>query len=105
MYILGLSGFAHDSSACLLEDGRIKWLIEEERLNRKKHTWEYPARAIAECLRLEGITINDVDHVTFFWDPRLEVTGNVTHVLKYFPQSLGLLSAPSGSGDGMSFLK
>lgn len=104
MYTLGITSFSHEASCALLKDGELKFLIEEERLNREKHTWKYPALAIAECLKREGITIADVDHITFFWIPNKEISGNISHVLKYFPASLNLLKAPSG-GDELSFSK
>jgi carbamoyltransferase len=99
MYILGISGYSHESSAALIKDGMLKVFIEEERLNREKHTCRYPALAIEACLRQEGITIKDVDYITFFWKPLKEITGNLAHVLRYFPASLNLLRAPSGGGE------
>ncbi|OGX27601.1 MAG: hypothetical protein A3D10_08390 [Omnitrophica WOR_2 bacterium RIFCSPHIGHO2_02_FULL_48_11] len=104
MYILGLSGYAHEASCALLKDGRLLSLLEEERFNREKHTWKYPQKAIAQCLAQAGITINDVACITFFWVPNREIVGNITHFLKYFPQSLNLLKAPSG-GEELGFFK
>jgi len=104
MYILGISSYSHEASAALIKDGEIRFLIEQERLNREKHTWKYPAEAIEECLKLEGIHISDVDHIAFFCSPVRDIIGNLGHVLKFFPQSLNLLSAPSGSDD-LVFLK
>ena len=40
--ILGLIYYFHDSTACLLVDGKITDAIEEERLTRKKHTTALP---------------------------------------------------------------
>lgn len=104
MYILGLSSYSHEASCSLIKDDQLRFVIEQERLNREKHTWQYPAQAIEQCLKLEGIDIADIDHVTFFWQPSRELTGNVAHAIKYFPRSLNLLSAPSGGGE-LSFLK
>ena len=36
-YILGLNSAYHESSACLIKDGKIIAAVEEERFNRKKH--------------------------------------------------------------------
>lgn len=105
MYILGITSFAHEASCALIKDGVICSVIEEERLNRKKHTWEYPQNAIAECLKQEGITIRDVDHITFFWVPVREVIDNIGHVFRYFPQSLNLLQGPSGGNSELSFVQ
>lgn len=97
MYILGLSSYSHEASCSLIKDGVIKSVIEEERLNRKKHTWEYPKNAIEKCLEQEGITIKDIDHITFFWVPYKEIVGNVSHFFSYFPQSTNLFKGTSGS--------
>jgi carbamoyltransferase len=103
MYILGLTSYAHEAACALIKDGEVKFLIEEERLNRQKHTWKYPFSAIEECLKREGITFKDIDHITFFWVPNREIFGNLAHFLKFFPSSLNLFKAPSG-GDELTFL-
>jgi carbamoyltransferase len=99
MYVLGLSSYSHEASCSLIKDGHIKIVLEEERLNREKHTWKYPENAIKHCLAQEGITIHDIAKITFFWSPEREVWGNLQHVCKYFPQSLNLLKASSGGGE------
>jgi carbamoyltransferase len=82
MLILGLSGgrhlpqeisrqvsrWQHDAAAVLVEDGRIVAGIEEERLNRIKHTNRAPLYAPRFCLQSFGITGRDLDHVAFYWD-------------------------------------
>ena len=37
MIILGIGGSTHDISCCLLEDGIIKYAIEEERFSKEKY--------------------------------------------------------------------
>ena len=49
----------------LLRDGAIVAAIEEERLNRVKHSNFFPARAIRFCLERGGVTLHDVDFITF----------------------------------------
>lgn len=96
MYILGISGYSHDSSCALLHDGQIIALGEEERFNREKHTCAFPKRSIEFCLQKAGIRFEDIDHVAFFWQPWREITGNILHVARYFPASLNLLRAGEG---------
>jgi predicted NodU family carbamoyl transferase len=36
MKILGVEAFFHDTSACVLVDGKIKYAVQEERLTRNK---------------------------------------------------------------------
>jgi len=49
----------HDSAAVLLRNGKIVAAIEEERLNRVKHSNFFPLRAIRFCLDEAGIGIGD----------------------------------------------
>src|SRR5919108_1412022 len=79
MYTLGINAAFHDSSACLVEDGQVVAAVEEERFTRIKHgkrpvpfsTWELPFHAVDYCLREAGITLADVDHVAYSFDPAL----------------------------------
>lgn len=63
MNILGLNYFFHDSTACLLVDGRMAAVIEEERLTRNKHTGAFPEKAIQRCLEMYGLRPSDIDAV------------------------------------------
>lgn len=66
MYILGISCFYHDSSACLLKDGVIVAAAQEERFNRDKYSPVFPIQSINFCLQQAGITSYDIDHITFY---------------------------------------
>jgi carbamoyltransferase len=63
--ILGINCFSHDTAAALLVDGIPVAFVEEERLNRDKHTKAFPDRAIAFCLEQAALSIADVDVVAF----------------------------------------
>ncbi|MDH5512992.1 MAG: carbamoyltransferase [Gammaproteobacteria bacterium] len=63
MVILGINYFFHDSSACLLIDGRIAAVIEEERLTRRKHTSAFPVKAIQRCLEMCQLKASDIGAV------------------------------------------
>ena len=82
MNVLGLTAFSHESSACLLKDGKIVSFIEEERLNREKHTSKFPVLAIKQILKINKLKAKDIDQITFFWNPYKELTGNIFHILK-----------------------
>lgn len=64
--ILGISAFYHDSAACLLSDDTIVAALQEERFTRKKQDSSFPARAIANCLRLGQCSVSEVDYVVFY---------------------------------------
>lgn len=99
IYVLGISAYAHEASACLLKDGAVARFCEEERFNRERHTAVFPVQAIRWCLDAEGVKLSDVERITYFWRPLKEITGNLKHVLRYFPASLELLSAKGGPTD------
>jgi carbamoyltransferase len=77
MYTLGINAAYHDSAACLVQDGRVVAAAEEERFNRIKHgkrpvpfsAWELPYAAIDYCLAAADITLADIDHVAYSYDP------------------------------------
>lgn len=57
-------GFAmHDSAAILVSDGQIVSAIEEERLNRIKHTNCFPVGAIKYCLSENRLSLTDIDAI------------------------------------------
>ena len=71
--ILGISGFYHDSAACLLRDGEIIAAAQEERFTRKKHDSGFPKHAIDYCLREGGLhSSKDIDYVGFYDKPLLK---------------------------------
>ncbi len=53
----------HDAAAVLVEDGRVVAAIEEERLNRVKHSSAFPLRSIRRCLEKAGVALDEVDRV------------------------------------------
>lgn len=81
MNILGLSGafskpgkdflpevpiwLFHDSTAALLIDGKKRFVVEEERLNREKHTNKFALNAIQDCLSRAGISFNEIDKIVY----------------------------------------
>jgi carbamoyltransferase len=70
--ILGLSAFYHDSAAALLIDGEIVAAAQEERFTRKKHDADFPANAVAYCLKAANLRAEDLDHVVFYEKPLLK---------------------------------
>lgn len=87
MYILGISCFYHDSSACLLKDGNVIVAALEERFTRKKHDTSFPINAIRFCLEKEDITIKDIDYIGFYEKPLLKAERILHQHLEVFPKS------------------
>ena len=91
MKILGISGFegsipfkrahwpklddreyriaqGHDSAAALVVNGTVVAAVAEERISRRKHTGDFPRRAIAYCLAEAGLGLQDVDELAHGFD-------------------------------------
>jgi carbamoyltransferase len=75
MWVMGVN-LSQDRSVCLMEDGRVVVAVEEERLDRIKHSEGFlvkgyferlskviPMKAITYCLEAAGIGIDDLDLV------------------------------------------
>lgn len=75
MIILGINGWyarSHDASVCLVKDGKILAMAEEERFIRKKYAFDkIPINAIGYCLNEANVSSNEIDIVAFGWDYRL----------------------------------
>ena len=72
MKILGINGWKdwfHDPSACLIIDGQLSALVEEERFTRVKHApLTVPAFATQWCLQSGGIDWEDLDYIAVGWN-------------------------------------
>ncbi len=91
MNILGFNCYGHDSAASLVVDNKLVFAVEEERLNRKKHSGDIPINAIKECLRYANLKLSDIDHVTFFWKPSISYSKIPIFLFKYFDKIPSLL--------------
>ena len=56
----------HDSAAVLVNDGEVVAAIEQERLNRVKHTNKSAGPAMRACLKQADVTLDDVDAIAFY---------------------------------------
>jgi carbamoyltransferase len=86
MRILGLSSYYHDSAAALVDEGRVVAAAQEERFTRKKQDAGFPAQSIAYCLSAAGITLKDVDFVTFYDKPFLKFERLLETYLSFAPK-------------------
>ncbi|MCB8946113.1 MAG: carbamoyltransferase [Ardenticatenaceae bacterium] len=80
MIILGLTHpISWNNAACILVDGKLVAMAEEERFNRIKHAPRMmPVQAIAFCLQTAGIQLSDVDYVAVGFDSALRAAlGNI----------------------------
>ena len=88
MNILGISCFYHDSAACLVRDGEIIAAVQEERLTRKKHDFNFPINSINWCLEEAGIVAKDLDFVVFYDKPFIKFERILETYLMYAPSGI-----------------
>ncbi|KVF69628.1 hypothetical protein WS75_26090 [Burkholderia sp. FL-7-2-10-S1-D7] len=69
-YIVGLSAYYHDSAVALLADGEIIGAAQEERFTRIKQDKNYPANALEFCLKRANISIDEVEKIFYYENPK-----------------------------------
>lgn len=83
MTVLGISGLftteeddydptnfyqrSHDAAACIISNGVTLAAIEEERLNRDKHTFRFPTAALKSCFDVSGTKPTDVTKIAYYF--------------------------------------
>lgn len=87
MYILGISGFYHDSAAAIIKDGKLIAAAMEERFSRKKHDNGFPEQAVDFCLEMAGIKGEDLDYVVFYEKPLMKFERILLTNVNRFPSS------------------
>ena len=83
MIILGINYIFHDSSACILKDGKLLVALEEERFTRNKHDVVFPQKSIEKCLEIANLNINDIDHIALSFKPSLDIHRKIAFILKH----------------------
>ncbi|MBN1898614.1 MAG: carbamoyl transferase [Spirochaetes bacterium] len=90
MKILGFHAFGHDTAACLVNNGKIEFYVEEERYNRQKHTTTFPVNAIKDSLERTRTDPKQIEIIVFGLRIYRWVWQNFKIFLRYFPKSLNL---------------
>ena len=68
-YILGVSGYFHDSSVCLLKNSQLIEFVKEESLTRIKGSRGFPFRALTFLIAKYGLDNDNIDHIAFYEKP------------------------------------
>ena len=84
--ILGISGYYHDSAACLVIDGEIKSAVQEERFTRVRHDADFPTNAVKYCIESSGLKPDQIDYVVFYDKPFLKFDRILETYLAFAPR-------------------
>ena len=90
-YIVGISGYFHDSSVCLLKNGKLIEFIKEESLTRIKGTRGFPVRSLKFLTREYELTDNNVRYLAFYEKPLRGWAATIHHSLAQPRKSFDLL--------------
>jgi carbamoyltransferase len=85
-YSLGISALYHDSAITLLRDGEIIYAAQEERFTRIKNDASFPINCIYQCFKEHNITLDDIDVIIFYDDPKLKWERIQATFVKNFPK-------------------
>tara|TARA_B100000780_G_scaffold228810_1_gene168304 strand:+ start:228 stop:1946 length:1719 start_codon:yes stop_codon:yes gene_type:complete len=69
--VLGLNSEGHDTSACIVIDGKLIAACEQERYDKAKHSKNFPNDAINDCLKIAKLKIKDIDVISSGFDPHI----------------------------------
>src|SRR4029077_2673542 len=72
-------------SAALLRDGRLVAAVEEERLNRRKHSAGFPSLSVRAVLDSAGVAVGDINHVAISRDPKANLHKKILFTLQKRP--------------------
>jgi carbamoyltransferase len=97
MRILGIHD-GHNAAISVLEDGKLTFAIQEERLVNKKNQGGFPLRSIERYFQITSLTPQDIDKVAFasehtsavfasneYFDKKSQLRQNIEHAAKKTP--------------------
>jgi carbamoyltransferase len=79
-YIIGISSFYHDSSACLFKDGQLLFACEEEKFSGIKHDSSFPIKTLEYIFKTYKISKKDIEAVCYYEDPKLKLERVVNNI-------------------------
>ena len=86
--IIGISCYYHDSAAALIQNGIVLNAIQEERLSRIKHDSSFPIHSIKEILRINKLSLSDIDHIVFYEKPFVKFERLMDTYVSFAPRGI-----------------
>lgn len=73
MYIIGVSAYYHDSSACLFKDNELIFACEEEKFTGIKHDSSFPQKTIDYIFEHYQLSKSEIEAVCYYENPKLRL--------------------------------
>lgn len=83
MRILGIHD-GHGASACLLENGMIKYVLQEERLTNIKNKPGFPDKSIKTILSRSNLSVDDIDFIAMASEHMVPPPEDRDDLMKHF---------------------
>ncbi|MBV1693290.1 MAG: carbamoyltransferase [Hyphomicrobiales bacterium] len=90
MNVLGLVANTHDSGIALVQDGHVRYVLEEERFNRQKRTMAFPRQSLDALFAETGGSLADIDIIALPWSERVLRRTLLRELAPRLPHSLSL---------------
>ena len=72
-YIIGISAFYHDSSACLFKNGQLVFACEEEKFTGIKHDKSFPIKTLEYIFKYYKLKKDMIDVVCYYENPETKL--------------------------------
>jgi carbamoyltransferase len=69
MYIIGISAYYHDSSACLFKNGELIFACEEEKFTGIKHDSSFPVNTLEYIFKKYNLTRDKIETICYYQVP------------------------------------
>jgi carbamoyltransferase len=84
MYVLGISAYYHDSSACLFKNGELIFACEEEKFTGIKHDSSFPVKTLEHIFKTYNLNYDKIEAVCYYEDPKLKLKRVINNIKPQF---------------------
>lgn len=84
MYIIGISAYYHDSSACLFKNGELIFACEEEKFTGIKHDSSFPVKTLEYIFKTYNLTRDKIETICYYEDPKLKLKRVIDNIKPQF---------------------
>ena len=84
MYVIGVSAYYHDSSACLFKNGQLLYACEEEKFTGIKHDSSFPYKSLEYIFKQYRLTKDKISAICYYEDPKLKLDRVIDNIKPQF---------------------
>jgi carbamoyltransferase len=84
VFIIGITAFYYNSSACLFKDGELVFACEEEKFTGIKHDSSFPVNTLEYIFKKYNLTRDKIETVCYYEDPKLKLKRVIDNIKPQF---------------------